>query len=191
MHEYIDVASKDLGVTKTTQALSLDGFCHEIGRALEMHKLCDVPRRVAGLLPNLLNRADLLTPAQRKAPAESYGRNRVFICPQDKFSVLAMVWPAGVTTPIHDHRDWCSLGVYEGMIEETYYSPATKAPDCRTAVPTKTVCHRPGAVAHMPLDAPNIHTIHNPTDDVAISIHVYGGNFEILGPNLGTIYTVA
>ena len=43
----------------------------------------------------------------------------------------------------------------------------------------------------MPVDGPNIHTINNPTEEVAISIHVYGGNFEILGPNLDTIYTVA
>ena len=103
---------------------------------------------------------------------------------------ITMVWPAGVTTPIHDHRDWCAIGVYEGLIEEAYYSPADASPDCATAVPSRTVRHGPGAIAHLPVDAPNIHSIHNPTDKVAISIHVYGGNCETLGPNLDRIYTV-
>ena len=188
MYEIIDDASKDCGAPKIAQILHR--FCHDIGRALETEMPCDVPRRIAGLLPDLLRQPDLLTPAQRAAPTDAYGRNPVFICPQDKFSVLAMVWPAGVTTPIHDHRDWCTIGVYEGLIEETYYSPASEAPDCTTAVPNRTVHHQPGAIAHMPLDAPNIHKIHNPTDDIAISIHVYGGNCETFGPNLDKIYTV-
>jgi len=190
MHELIDIAAEDFGALKEARAASLGRFCHTIGRALETEALCDVPRRVARLLPDLLRQPDLLTPAQRSMPCDGYGRNPVFICPRDKFSVLAMVWPAGVSTPIHDHRDWCTLGVYEGMIEETSYSPAATAPDCATAVPGRTVCHRPGAIAHLPIDAPNIHSIRNPTDRVAISIHVYGGNCETRGPNLGRIYTV-
>ncbi len=190
MHEFIDIASEHLGSKIAAQAVALDRFCHDIGRALETNALCDVPRRVAGLFPDLLLLPDLLTPAQRCAPVDTYGRNRVFICPRDKFSVLAMVWPAGVSTPIHDHRDWCSLGVYEGIIEETYYTPASAAPDCAAAVPNRTVRHRPGAIAHLPVDTPNIHSIRNPTDKVAISIHVYGGNCETLGPNVGRIYTV-
>ena len=190
MNEITDIETEDLGATIVSRALALESICHDIGRMLETEALCDVPGLVARLLPGFLVTPNLLTPEQRNAPADSYGRNQVFICPQDQFSVLAMVWPAGVTTPIHDHRDWCTIGVYEGVIEETYYDPASGAPDCTTAVPTRTVCHRPGDIAYMPVDAPNIHCIHNPTDEVAISIHVYGGNCETQGPNLGKVYTV-
>lgn len=190
MHELIDMATRDLSIAKAARNSSLDRFCHDVARALETEVLCDVPRRVAGLLPDLLLLPNLLTLEQRRAPVDTYGRNRVFICPQDQFSVLAMVWPAGVTTPIHDHRDWCTLGVYEGIIEETFYTAVSGASDCTTAVLHKTVSRQPGAIAHMPVDAPNIHSIHNPTDRDAISIHVYGGNCEKLGPNLDKIYTV-
>lgn len=168
---------------------SLEDFCGAVGQVVESHALRDVPGRVAELLPDLLCQPALLTDEQRNAPTDGYGRNRVFICPQDKFSVLAMIWPAGISTPIHDHRDWCTLGVYEGEIEETYYDPATDGSDCTTAVARKTVHHNPGAIAYLPVDAPNIHCIHNPTDEVAISIHVYGGNCETLGPNLGKVYS--
>ena len=124
MHENINFDSEEHGAAIAAQPSSLRRLCQKIGLMLKTEPLCDVPRGVAGLLPELLREPNLLTPSQRSAPADTYGRNRVFICPQDQFSVLAMVWPAGVTTPIHDHRDWCTLGVYEGLIEETYYSPA-------------------------------------------------------------------
>jgi len=191
VHEIVDIAENDVTAAKTARTPSVARFCRDVGRVVDTVAPCDVPRRVAELLPVLLLQPDLLTPAQRRAPADGYGRNRVFLCPHDKFSVLAMVWPAGVSTPIHDHRDWCALGVYEGLIEETYYAPVSKAADCTAAVPTSTVRHRRGAVAHLPVDAPNIHRIHNPTDKPAISIHVYGGNCETRGPNLDRIYDVS
>lgn len=190
MHDLIEPsASENNAVPATAQAL-LERFCHSVGGVIDGTSLSEIPAKIAEILPELIAQPDLLSDEQRQAPADSYGRNRVFICPQDKFSVLAMIWPAGVTTPIHDHRDWCTLGVYEGVIEETYYHPLEDAADCTIAVPHKVVRHEPGAIGHMPVFAPNIHKIHNPTDEVAISIHVYGGNCETLGPNLDKIYTV-
>lgn len=190
MHEILDAASEGTSARNAAPAAALNKLCHDIGRAVDTEATCDLPRYVATLMPDVLAQPDLLTAEQRSAPTDCYGRNPVFICPQDKFSVLAMIWPAGISTPIHDHRDWCTLGVYEGVIEETYYSPASDAPDCVTAVEQKMVRHQPGDIAHLPVDAPNIHKIHNPTDKAAISIHVYGGNCEALGPNLDKIYTV-
>jgi predicted metal-dependent enzyme (double-stranded beta helix superfamily) len=190
MYDIFELGSGDMDAAAAGRLPLLNRFCRDIANVLAAEALCDVPRRVAGLLPGLLRQADLLTPSQRGAPLDAYGRNRIFICPNDRFSVLAMVWPPGVTTPIHDHRDWCAIGVYEGMIEETYYAPATGSPDCTIAVASRTVCHQPGDIAHMPTNAPNIHSIHNPTDKVAISIHVYGGNCETLGPNLDKVYSL-
>ena len=189
MHDLIDPSASENNVVPATAQELLERFCRSVGGVIDGTSLSEVPAKIADILPELIAQPGLLSDVQRQAPVDSYGRNRVFICPQDKFSVLAMVWPAGVTTPIHDHRDWCTLGVYEGVIEETYFDPASDDLDCTTAVATKTVSHRPGAIAHLPVDAPNIHCIHNPTDEVAISIHVYGGNCETLGPNLGKVYS--
>ena len=190
MHDLVDPSASESTVVPATAQALLERFCRSVGGVIDGTSLSEVPAKVADILPELIAQPDLLSDVQRQAPVDSYGRNRVFICPQDKFSVLAMVWPAGVTTPIHDHRDWCSLGVYEGVIEETYYHPLEDTADCTIAVPHKVVRHEPGAIGHMPVFAPNIHKIHNPTDEVAISIHVYGGNCETLGPNLDKIYTV-
>lgn len=178
---------------------SLREFCRKSGELVSRFQAADVPARVAELLPALLDDPDLLTPDQRRAPPSGYGRNELFICSADGFSILAMVWPPGISTPIHDHATWCSLGVYEGMVRETQYRPAGVAAgmlsgesgDRPPAAVTDVLSRRVGDVAHLPVNTPNIHCIHNPTDTVAISIHVYGGNARKLGPNVETIYTQA
>ena len=189
MHEQIDIGSGH-ETAMARPSFILKEFCRAVGSVIDTSPVHEAPRRVADLLPDLLAVSNFLSDEQRTAPADGYGRNRVFLCPRDNFSIFAMAWPAGVSTPIHDHRDWCALGVYEGEIEETHYQPSDLSPDCTTAFPRKVLRHRPGAVAHLPVAAPNIHKIHNPTPNVAISIHVYGGNCETLGPNLDRIYTV-
>lgn len=191
MHEILEISQQDSRAATAGQAISLERFCSEAGRLLATVSVCDIPRVIAGLLPGLLLQPDLLSAKHKQAPAGTYGRNALFVCPRDAFSVLAMVWPPGVSTPVHDHRDWCALGVYEGLIEETRYKPAPDTADRATVEPFETICHRAGDVAYLPVDAPNIHRIHNPTDKTAISIHVYGGNCEIQGPNLGRIYSAS
>jgi predicted metal-dependent enzyme (double-stranded beta helix superfamily) len=186
MHELIDFPATDCRSAPEGPAREWRDFCAAVTAAVDAAPLEQVPARVAALLPQLLAVRDLLTPEQQAAPREGYGRNRLFICPRDRFSVIAMVWPAGIATPIHDHRDWCAFGLYAGEIEETRFDPSGRD----TARPRETMRHRRGAVAHLPVDAPNIHRIHNPTDRPAVSIHVYGGNCETRGPNLDTVYTL-
>lgn len=190
MRDYIELASENVLVANSEAVLALKNFCRGIEEILENTPQCGVPKRVAKLLPDLLAVPELLASVQCQSPPGSYGRNSVFISPQDMFSVVAMVWPPGVTTPIHDHRDWCALGVYKGKIEETYYAPASEASDCTRAIPQNTGCHAPGAITHTSVDRCNIHKIHNSTDAVAISVHVYGGNCEKLGPNLDRVYSI-
>lgn len=174
-------------------------FRRTVSDLLSRKPLAEVPARVADLLPSLLDDPNLLTDAQRRMPPSGYGRNELFICPEDGFSILAMVWPPGISTPIHDHVTWCSLGVYAGEIRESRFCSVgvTHSPlagTCSERLPaavTEILSRKAGDAASLPVDAPNIHCIHNPTDQVAISIHVYGGNAQKLGPNLETIYTQA
>lgn len=168
----------------------LDDFCRAVGRMVQGSREKETPALVAALLPDLLSTPHLLTAAQRTAPPDDYGRHKVFICPDDLFTVLAMVWSPGVVTPVHDHHSWCAFGVYQGLLEETRYRPAGAGPDGAMAAPVARVTYRAGEVGYLPKGAGDIHRMHNPTAAPAVSIHVYGGNFEKLGPNLGQIYAV-
>lgn len=164
--------------------LALHDFCKKVGAVVSNTPETECPAAVEALLPDLLAVEGLLTVDDRAAPADGYGRNVVFLCPNNLFTVLAMVWPAGVETPIHDHQAWCAVGVYEGAIEESVFRAEGKD----GAVLIKSMIRDEGACCSLPWGAPNIHAIRNPTDEVAISIHVYGGNIERDGPNLDRIY---
>lgn len=166
----------------------LGPFCRAVGDVIAHAPRAEVPGRIAELLPPLLATPNLLTPEQRAFPERGYGRHELFICPNEAFSVLAAVWPAGIVSPIHDHMTWCALGVYEGVIRETRYEPKPGNRDVAEAVPVSVTELMAGDVAHLPVDAPDIHCMQNPTNEPAISIHVYAGDAQKLGPNLKTVY---
>ena len=184
MHGLID------SVINTKRSVSaqhaLEEFCRETSLIIRTTVETDVPSRIAGLLPKLVRVPNLLTDKECTAPKEGYGRNNVYICPKNAFSILSMVWPAGIETPIHDHRDWCALGVYEGEIEECYFANRDTGVVERTSLTT----HKKGTCGALPWGAPNIHRIANRTGCRAISIHVYGGNCETQGPNVDSFYSL-
>ena len=62
-----------------------------------------------------------LPPERRRASHEHYARHLVYADPGDRFSILAIVWDRGQMSPIHAHHCWCAVGVYQGMLTETYY----------------------------------------------------------------------
>lgn len=173
---------------RPTSALGLADFCHRVGDLVSSLPKTALPARIAALLPALLANRNLLTPAQRALPPAGYGRYDIFICPNQAFSVVAAVWPAGIMTAIHDHRAWCAFGVYEGAIREIRYAPV-QAGACDVR-PIEIVDCGPGAARHLPTDRPDIHAMHNPTDRAAISIHVYGEDSATLGPNVAKVYSL-
>ena len=172
---------------------TLPDFCREVGEVLHDVPDAEAPARVAAMLPGLLATPGLLEDDQRVVPPGCpYGRHTIFLCPSDRFSVLAMVWPAGVVSPIHDHLTWCAFGIYEGVLRETRYAPTDRERDGhKLAEVTRSDVLRTGESGSLPLDAPDIHAMSNPTDRSTISIHVYGGNAEKQGPNLKAVYAPA
>ena len=168
--------------------MELQTFCKSVGRMIADHPVEAVPGLVAGILPEILRDRGLLSADQKALPPTGYGRHDVFICPDDAFSVIAAVWPAGYVSPIHDHQTWCAFGVFEGVIEETRYRCRSGREDCLDAIPAKTQTWVAGDIAHLPVGGGDIHCMRNPTDRAAVSVHVYGGNSVKLGPNVVNIY---
>lgn len=174
----------------STTGAALEDFCWRVTVAVGVVPAPEIPASVADLLVPLLEAPNLLSPAQRALPATGRGRHEVFVCPEGHYSVIVMVWPPGFVSSIHDHRTWCAYGVYEGVIEETRYEPAELRPDCTRAVPIGLFERYPGNVDFLPLAGADIHSVRNPTDRIAISIHIYGGDAAEMGPNVDRLYTV-
>lgn len=175
------------GVRLTMTAMTLETFCRKAGDIVATARPAEVPPRIADCLSGLLANDDLLAPAHRRAPRSGYGRNIMFVCPTGMFSVLAVVWPPGITTPVHDHKVWCAFGVYEGDVVETRYDAADDGPCRDRAVVAATSALGVGAVGHLPVTG-NIHRVGNPTRRTAVTIHVYGGDSGRMGANVERIY---
>ncbi|MBI77501.1 MAG: hypothetical protein CMM53_06950 [Rhodospirillaceae bacterium] len=165
----------------------ISDFCKSVGDLATNYSSAIIASKVPRLLTPLLVDNDFLLPEQRLLKGDDYEKYEIFLCPNDLFSVLAIVWPAGIYSPIHDHQTWCAFGVLEGEIEESKYALVNSQNNLCKANLTESVCHQKGAVTYMSSER-NIHRIHNPGKDPAISIHVYGGNYKKIGANVDQIY---
>jgi hypothetical protein len=74
---------------------------------------------VTSALAPYLGQADLLTPEQRIGDPNRDRQHLLHVPPDGAYSLLAIVWLPGQTTPIHDHITWCVVGVHEGEEYET------------------------------------------------------------------------
>src|SRR5438128_701711 len=63
----------------------------------------------------------LLDEQHRTSSIDGYRQHVIYVPPDRSFSLLSLVWAHGQETPIHDHRAWCVVGVYEGEESEIRY----------------------------------------------------------------------
>ena len=123
-----------------------------------------------------------LPPERRRASHEHYARHLVYADPDDRFSILAIVWDRGQMSPIHAHHCWCAVGVYQGMLTETWYrEDATGA-----LMETGSARHPAGASTFDP--GTGIHRLGNVSGVLAVSIHVYGVAKDRISTGVNKIY---
>ena len=90
--------------------MEMKKFCRTVSRIIAETPIEKVPELISDYLPKALKAQGLLTAEQTALPPTGYGRHDVFLCPNDDFSIIAAVWPAGIFSPIHDHKTWCTFG---------------------------------------------------------------------------------
>ncbi len=161
----------------TLQDADLAQLIQDLGRAVTTAP-CD-GTRCRAVEQALVDAAspDLLPPELRQPDADHYARHLIYREPQGKFSMIAMVWGPGQSTPIHDHGGlWCVECVLQGRIEVRSYRPVDHPEDGRVGFTCAEVIGAGfGESGHLipPLDH---HVLANPHDDVAVTLHVYGGD---------------
>ncbi|MFQ5748578.1 MAG: hypothetical protein ACE5H3_03870 [Planctomycetota bacterium] len=130
-------------------------------------------QRVAGIgaAAELLASSGLELPAGvRHAGDDAYGRNLVYRDPDFGFILVAMVWPAGAESPIHDHGTWCCLGVLEGTVEVAAFERRSGGGIREVA---RTECGS-GTVCSILPPRGDIHRVFNPSETPALTLHTYG-----------------
>jgi predicted metal-dependent enzyme (double-stranded beta helix superfamily) len=143
------------------------------------------PSRIASALQPYLRKPKLLERECCKGCPKGYIRHLLHANSAAHYAVVALVWRPGQMSPVHAHRTWCALGVYQGSLTEGYYA----YPDGAASPAQQEVVLRPeGAVSYGPADPKLIHRIANLGMADAISIHVYGADFDRFGQDVNHVY---
>ncbi|MES4612802.1 MAG: cysteine dioxygenase [Ewingella sp.] len=105
---------------------------------------------------------------------DHYQQYLLYADPLSRFSVVSFVWGPGQITPIHDHRVWGLIGMLRGEeISQNYVRNGLG----KLVPEGQPVRLTPGAVEKISPSELDIHQVSNAfSDQVSVSIHVYGGN---------------
>jgi DNA-binding GntR family transcriptional regulator/predicted metal-dependent enzyme (double-stranded beta helix superfamily) len=169
------------GVEK--RPMDLAEFAGQVASIMSDPKANDLPFRVAEKLPRLLRNPKLLSADQRGSSPNSYRRHTLHVDPAGRFSVLALVWEGGQSTPAHDHTCWSVVGIYRGELRETNY----RRLDDRL-LPTGVTHYHQGDVTYLDLAGSDLHRLDNPTVEITISVHIYGADIRGGGSTIGQCY---
>jgi len=127
--------------------------------------------KIKPALVSLLKSTDWLPDSHRRPREDRYAQYPVYVAPDNSFSVVSFVWKPGQWTPIHDHTVWGVIGIYQGVERTEVFE---KQQD--KYVMTRTIDSQAGEVGAVSPEIGDVHRVGNVSDDVSISIHVYGGN---------------
>ena len=142
---------------------------------------------IRSALRDATSRTGWLPLERRRASHENYARHLIYADPDDRFSILAIVWDRGQASPVHGHHCWCAVGVYQGMLTETYYRAGA---DHEPPVETGSTRHAAGE-STLDLSGTGIHRIGNYSGVLAISLHVYGVAKDRISTHVNRLYPTA
>jgi predicted metal-dependent enzyme (double-stranded beta helix superfamily) len=151
------------------------------------------PDRIAAgtseLLAQLLQAPEFLEPRFRVGRLDAYTQHLVHVHPEGLYSVVSLVWEPGQSTPIHDHRCWCVVGVLEGREQESRYTLHSDGAD-EWLVERESQYYPAGSVCSLVPPGEDIHRVGNADDRTVISIHVYGDDILKVGSSINRRFSL-
>jgi predicted metal-dependent enzyme (double-stranded beta helix superfamily) len=139
---------------------------------------------VAKALRERLPGPGILTARERDGSPDGYVSSVLHTEADGSFSVCALVWRPGQQTAIHDHVTWCVMAVLQGSEYEELYALRADG-TCLEHIGSND--NQAGEICGF---APpgDIHRVRNSSDQVAVSLHVYGADITRLGSSVRRTY---
>lgn len=131
----------------------------------------DVLREVSDALKKILGKPGWLPDRYIRPRSDRYAQYPLYVAPDGSFSVVSFVWSPGQATPVHDHTVWGVVGIHQG-VERT---EAFRSVDDKLTV-TRVIDAGVGEVGAVSPAIGDVHRVSNVSDELAVSIHVYGGD---------------
>lgn len=128
------------------------------------------------LLTALVGEDGWLPDQYATARSDRYAQYLLHCDPLERFSMVSFVWGPGQRTPVHNHTVWGLVGQLRGAEQTDEYELRDGLP----AATGKSGVMKPGDVEAVSPTVGDWHRVTNTSDDVSISIHVYGGNVGAL-----------
>jgi predicted metal-dependent enzyme (double-stranded beta helix superfamily) len=149
-------------------------FTKEITHLLETHPSEEkILTGGSKLLSTLVAEDDWLPDAYAQPHPAFYQQYLLYADPLERLSIVSFVWGPGQKTPVHDHLTWGLVGVLRGRERATNYQKQADG----TYQATGTGVILPGQTSAVSPTIGDVHEVANDlSDQVSISIHVYGAN---------------
>lgn len=110
-------------------------------------------------------------------PDVPYTRNLVWSDPELNYSIIAIVWGSFQETRVHDHLNWCVVGMLEGECMTVDFERKDDESDSSFAdlrIRESRLVQRGDVCALLPPPRTNIHRMASASRDLAVSLHTYG-----------------
>ncbi len=114
----------------------------------------------------------------RQPVAGKFVQYAIYRAEDASLSIMAMVVPPGVATPVHDHRAWGLVGVYQGRQREKVYRRLDDGsrPEFADLQEVAENILAPGDITTLLPPEGDIHMIETISSEPSISIHVLGND---------------
>lgn len=150
----------------------------EIGSVLESNKdYRDIIEGVRPLLQKLLTHEELIPAAYQEPLPNKYAQYLLYKPDNEAFSVIAFIWGAGQTAPVHDHLVWGLVGLYRGSVIEKRFKREDHGVSAEPRYSIREVSEVKADKGDITFVYPpdyDIHGVSNPFDEIAITVHIYG-----------------
>lgn len=163
---------------------ALQALVHDLHDALP-HGADPHAARIAAALSTAVAAGGWLPPDKRRANHERYARHLIHADPRGQFSILAIVWAPGQSSPIHAHHTWSGVAIYHGTLTEMFYRLSDGQP---APVEDSRVVRETGSV-RFDLAKTVIHQLANHGKTNAISLHAYGVRGDQVSTAINRIFS--
>jgi 3-mercaptopropionate dioxygenase len=144
----------------------------------------EITKRVGERLSDLLASGYRLPPEFTRPSSEHHVNYPLYIAPDDRWSLAAVVWNVGQRTPVHGHETWGVVGIYSGAEREVRYVKPTAAESGRPLTSAGECVWERGQVTVCCTTDDDVHSVAAVGNEPTVGIHVYGGNIGTINRRL-------
>ena len=151
-----------------------------IDEAVRLGDAAAITQRIKIELQEAIKTGGLTLPAQfRRIRPEGYARRLVHRNSEFGYTVVAMAWGPGQSTPLHDHAGiWCVEGVLEGQMDVTRFDLVEETSDGYRFEAKDRVRASVGTAGCL-IPPFEYHILANALDTLSVTLHFYGGEMTM------------